>query len=76
MIPTDVAGSREVRGGSRVLMGERREEDGFSVCWDGDKGRPGGRIILCWRCWRQAKDGGGGGGKLDGRRRGWGGSNK
>ena len=32
-------------------MGERREGDGFLVCWDGDGGQPGGRMILWW-WWR------------------------
>ena len=40
-------------------MGERREGDGFLVCWDGDGGRPGGRMILWWRWQRQVKDDGG-----------------
>ena len=60
--PTGVAGVREgKRSQSQVVMGDRREEDGFSVCWDGDGGRPRGRMILCWR-WRwqrQSKDDGG-----------------
>ena len=55
----------------RSVMVEIRGGEGFSVCWDGDRGRPGGRMILWWR-WRiQAKDDGGGGRTSDVRRRGW-----
>ena len=36
-------------------MGERREGDGCSIFWYGDRGRPGGRMILWWRWRRQAK---------------------
>ena len=35
----------------KAVMGERKDRDGFLVCWDGDKGRPGGQIILLW-WWR------------------------
>ena len=57
---TGVAGEREGRGfRSWVVMGERREGDGFPVCWDVDGGRPGGRMILWWRWQRQVKDDGG-----------------
>ena len=45
-----MAGAREERGGRYwVVMGDRREGDVFLVYWDGDRRRPGGRMILWWR---------------------------
>ena len=47
---TGMAGAREGRRSrSWAEMGERREGDGFSVFWDGDRGLLGGRMILWWR---------------------------
>ena len=53
-----MAGAREERMSQpRAAMGERREGGGFPVCWDGDGGRPGRRMILWWWSWRrQAND--------------------
>ena len=44
-------------------MGDRRDRDGILVCWDGDGGFPGGKMILWWRWQIQAKDNNRGGGK-------------
>ena len=50
--------------------------DGFLVCWDGDRGIPGGRMRLLWRWQRQAKDDCRESGELDGMRIGRGRFNK
>ena len=71
-----MAGKREDRRSRpRSAMGERREGDGFLVCWDGDGGHPNGRMSLWWWWRRQNKDDCGGGRISYGRRIGWGGSN-
>ena len=69
-------GAREERRSRpQEAMGERREGDGFSIFWDRDGGRLGGRMILWWWWQRQVKGNSGGGGRSDRRRRGWGGPN-
>ena len=70
-----VGARKERRIKPRKVMGERREVDGFLVCWDGDGGRPGGRMILWWWWRRKVKGNCAGGGASERRRRGWGGSN-
>ena len=72
-----MAGAREKRRSRpRSAMGERREGDGFLVCWDGDGGLPDGHMILWCRWKSQANDDCRGGGTLDGSRTRRGGSNK
>ena len=55
------------------MAGEGKAGEGFLVCWDGDRWRPGGQMIPCGI---RTEEDGWGGGTLDGRRIGWGGSNK
>ena len=42
-------GDPQVSGGPFAASGEESRE--FLACWDGDRGRPGGKMILCGTDW-------------------------